>query len=150
MKLLDSPGVVEELVARLSCLRPDTARRWGSMSAHEMVCHLTDSYRLGTGERAVGRIDTWNSRTIVRFVALHTGLTWPKGVPTRPEVDPKRQGTRPGDFDRERHELATLIASFALRRANYPAHPIFGPLTPREWMIWGYKHSDHHFRQFGL
>jgi len=28
-------------------------------------------------------------------------------------------------------------------------HPIFGQMTEKEWMRWGYLHSDHHLRQFG-
>jgi hypothetical protein len=28
-------------------------------------------------------------------------------------------------------------------------HPIFGRMTLDEWMRWGYRHCDHHFRQFG-
>ena len=30
-----------------------------------------------------------------------------------------------------------------------PAHPLFGPLTWREWGVVTYKHADHHLRQFG-
>ena len=29
-------------------------------------------------------------------------------------------------------------------------HQVFGELTRNEWMIWGYRHLDHHLRQFGL
>jgi Protein of unknown function (DUF1569) len=28
-------------------------------------------------------------------------------------------------------------------------HPIFGPMTAKDWMRWGYLHADHHLRQFG-
>ena len=31
---------------------------------------------------------------------------------------------------------------------DWPAHPIFGPMTLRAWMRWGYLHVDHHLRQF--
>src|ERR1051325_4628074 len=30
-----------------------------------------------------------------------------------------------------------------------PAHPLFGPLTWREWGVATYKHADHHLKQFG-
>jgi Protein of unknown function (DUF1569) len=150
MKRLDEPGVVEELIARLRRVTPDTSRVWGTMTPHEMVCHLTDSYGIATGERQASLVDTWSSRTIVRFIALHTPLKWPQGVPTRPEVDPKRQGTRPDVFERDRDRLQQLIVSFAERRDGYAPHPMFGALRRDEWMIWGYKHPDHHFRQFGV
>ncbi len=40
-----------EILTRLRALRPDSARRWGRMSAHQMVCHLSDAFRMATGER---------------------------------------------------------------------------------------------------
>ena len=30
-----------------------------------------------------------------------------------------------------------------------PPHPLFGPLTRREWGVATYKHTDHHLKQFG-
>jgi prephenate dehydrogenase len=30
-----------------------------------------------------------------------------------------------------------------------PSHPMFGPMSPEDWMRWGYLHADHHLRQFG-
>jgi len=30
------------------------------------------------------------------------------------------------------------------------AHPIFGRMSLWEWQRWGYLHTDHHLRQFGL
>jgi hypothetical protein len=29
-------------------------------------------------------------------------------------------------------------------------HPIFGALSARDWLRWGYLHADHHLRQFGV
>jgi hypothetical protein len=26
---------------------------------------------------------------------------------------------------------------------------MFGPMTEKDWMRWGYLHADHHLRQFG-
>jgi hypothetical protein len=150
MKRLDAPRVADELIGRLSRLAPDTSRQWGVMTPHEMVCHVIDSYRVATGERAVSHAQTWVSRTIIRAIALHTPLRWPPGVPTRPEVDQKRQGTRPVEFERDRDALVNEVTTFAAPREHYAPHPIFGSLTQREWMIWGYRHFDHHLRQFGL
>jgi Protein of unknown function (DUF1569) len=150
MKRLDEDGVVDELVGRLARLTHDTRGRWGKMTSPEMVCHLHDSYRVATGERDVSRVDTFFMRTVVRFIALHTALPWPHGVPTRPEVDPHRKGTRPADFERQRETLASQIRSFAVHAGSFAPHPGFGPLTRREWMMWGYRHADHHFRQFGI
>ena len=120
------------------------------MTAHEMLCHLGDSFAGVLGDRPISPADTWLNRTIVKYLALHTNVAWPKGSPTRPEVDQTRGGTKPSDFDRDRERVIGLMRRFAEARARYEPHPIFGPMTRDEWMIWGYRHTDHHLRQFAV
>ena len=141
--------MIEEVCARIGRVRPSSERRWGTLTPAEMVCHLADSYIAMLGERPTSPAQTAFMRTVGRWVALHTSLPWPKGVPTRPEVDPRRAGTQPAEFERDRDALIVLVRRFAEPDARYAAHPIFGPLTRDEWLVWGYRHSDHHLRQFG-
>ena len=47
-------------------------------------------------------------------------------------------------------DLAALVRRFASPGVTFEAHPIFGPLSHAEWMTWGWRHVDHHLRQFGL
>jgi hypothetical protein len=54
------------------------------------------------------------------------------------------------EFESDRRELESLIEQFAQRTAaSLQPHPIFGRLTDSEWQRWGYRHMDHHLRQFG-
>ena len=149
-RTLSDAGAVDALAARLQKLHAQRPRAWGKMTAHEMLCHLGDSFAGVLGERPIAPADTWLNRTIVKYVALHTNLAWPKGTPTRPEVDQTRGGTRPSDFDRDRERVVALMRRFAAADARHARHPIFGPLTRDEWMVWGYRHTDHHLRQFAL
>ena len=149
-RALTDPGAVDALVARLGKLHDKRPRAWGKMTAHEMLCHLGDSFAGVLGERPIAPADTWVNRTIVKYLALHTNVAWPKGSPTRPEVDQTKAGTKPTDFDRDRDRVVTLLRRFALPGSSCAPHPIFGPLTREEWMIWGYRHTDHHLRQFAL
>ncbi len=151
MGMLDAPGVLDRFDGRLAQLTPDTARRWGTMTSHEMLCHLSDSFRGMLAERVTSKAPS-NAfqRQLVRFVALHTPLPWPRGVPTRPEVNPHDKGTRPAVFDADRQAMRDLMHRFASHDSRYAEHPMFGPLSRREWMLWGYRHVDHHFRQFGV
>ena len=103
------------------------------MTPHEMLCHLADSFSAVLGDLRVSSNETWLSRTVVKWIALHTSLPWPHGVSTRPEVDPKRDGTKPVEFERDRKTVVDLIR-----------------MTRDEWLLWGYGHVDHHLRQFGL
>jgi len=143
--------MLDRFDGRLAQLTPETARRWGSMTSHEMLCHLSDSFRGMLGERDTSPAPSSAvQRQVIRFIALHTPLPWPKGVPTRPEVDPHRQGTQPAVFEADRRAMQELMHRFARPDSRYAAHPMFGTLTRREWMLWGYRHVDHHFRQFGV
>lgn len=121
------------------------------MTPHEMLCHLADSFRGVMGERPVSMAPAGPAkRRVMRFVALHVPLPWPKGIPTRPEVDPRRSGSRPAVFEADRREVVALMQRFAAPDARYAQHPMFGAMPRRDWMIWGYRHLDHHLRQFGL
>jgi hypothetical protein len=150
MRTLDSPAV-KELLDRLQRLRPDSRALWGRMNVHQMVCHLNDSFRVAMGEKTASEDVTFLNRTLIRWVGLHVPLPWPKGVPTRPELDPLAGGTEPVEFLHDQAQLALTIERFAQQPRTYrfSRHPIFGHLTDWEWMRWGYLHADHHFRQFG-
>jgi hypothetical protein len=153
MKTLSRETDLNELLQRLRRLRPDSARRWGKMTPHQMVCHLSDSFRAVTGQMTISQATGPLQRTVVKWVALYAPMRWPAGIPTRPEIDQVRDaGTRPGDFAADVAELERLTARFAADRLGCarPEHPIFGLMSHRDWMRWGYLHLDHHFRQFGI
>lgn len=151
MSALDHPGMLDAFEARLARLTPDTPRAWGSMTANEMLCHLADSFRGMLRERSTSKAPSSAlQRQLVRFIALHTPVPWPKGVPTRPEVNPHDKGTKPAEFESDRAAVRELMHRFARPDSVYGEHPMFGALSRREWMIWGYRHVDHHFRQFRI
>jgi hypothetical protein len=152
MKTLALERDVDELLRRIGQVRPDSPRKWGRMSAHQMICHLTDAFRMATGEKAVTGSPTLRDRTLIKWIALHLPLAWPEGtIRTVPEVDQEVGGTAPTEFARDVAELETRLRSFTTRRgAERPTHPIFGRLSEPQWLRWGYLHVDHHLRQFGF
>jgi len=147
---LETAANVEDLIVRVGRLEPTSTRRWGIMTAHEVLCHLADSFLMVLGERYASPADTWWSRNVIKWIALHTPLPWPQGVPTRPEVDSRRGGTKPVEFARDQAIVVELIRRVARPDAPFGRHPFFGPMTRDEWLLWGYGHVDHHLRQFGL
>jgi hypothetical protein len=148
MKTLAKPSVKEAIVRRVEGIRVDSAGLWGKMSAGQMFCHLTDSFRSMMGEKAI--IEVRYQRALL-YPALYLPLRWPKGVETRPEVDQLVGGTKPTDFAEDVRQLITVIARFrsTSRDFTFQPHPIFGPMSDWQWMRWGYLHTDHHLRQFG-
>ena len=141
---------VDDLVGRLSKIAPDSPRQWGTMTAHQMLCHLSDSFLSVLGDRAVEPRETFLSRTVVKWIALHTKLPWPHGVATTPENDQTIGGTKPIEFERDREKTLELLRRFVQPGTQYARHPGFGAMSRDEWMLWGYGHVDHHLRQFGI
>jgi hypothetical protein len=137
---------------RLALLKPGTAARWGKMTAGQMICHLNDSYLGPMGLRTISPATGPLQRTVVKWAALYLPTPWPKGTPTRPEVEQGLGGTPPVDFERDRKALVASIDRFCdpKRTFTWSPHPIFGAMTDSQWMRWGYLHADHHLRQFGL
>jgi hypothetical protein len=122
------------------------------MSAHQMVCHVSDAYRMGMGEKPVSSATGPLQRTLVKWIALYLPLRWPGGrLLTSPEIDQELAGTRPGDFAADVAQLEALLGlvTAETRTSGWPLHPIFGRMSEGDWLRWGYLHMDHHLRQFG-
>ena len=140
-----------ELVRRLDTLEAGATRRWGTLSAHGMVCHLNDAFLTMLGDRPSDRQSTLSERTLLRFFALHLPFPWPKGVKGPAVVNQGEGGTPPVDFDADMESLRSSMARFAASvDPSAMRHPFFGQISAREWGIWGYRHVDHHLRQFGV
>jgi hypothetical protein len=151
MKTLADEQCRAELQRRLATVRPESAARWGRMSSHQMLCHLSDACRVALGEKAVSPASGLLQRTVVKWIALYTPMRWPPGIPTRPEIDQHCSGTRPADFHADVSRVAALLERIAARPGDgaWPAHPIFGTMSSAAWLRWAYLHTDHHLRQFG-
>lgn len=151
MKTLAQEQRKAEILLRLRTLGPESDRRWGQMSAHQMVCHLSDSCRMATGQKPVSNATGRLQRTLVKWIALYLPLRWPVGILTRPEIDQQCAGTRPVDFAADLAALEALVDLITTRPTGFdwPVHPIFGRMSQTAWLRWAYLHMDHHLRQFG-
>ena len=150
MKTMARAQDKEEIVRRLRTIRADSGRRWGRMSAHQMICHLSDSFLAVTGQRDVSPASGLLQSTVIKWIALYAPLQWPRGVPTRPEVDQEVGGTKPSHFAADVTQLEMLVELITTRKGCFgPTHPIFGNMSDTDWMRWAYLHMDHHLRQFG-
>ena len=136
---------------RLGGLRPDSARRWGRMTPHQAVCHMSDAFKMALNERPAAPVAS-AFKPVIKFVALRLPLQWPAGrIQTVPEAEQGRGGTPPGEFEQDKRELMTLISRFceAAPHQRCTTHPVFGAMSTGLWGRWAYRHMDHHLRQFG-
>ena len=149
MKTLAEPSIQQEIKRRLQIVRPESQRRWGRMSANQMVCHLSDSFRRILGEKHASSLPP---RKLLKWAALWIPIPWPHGLKTRPEMDQEIGGTCPVNFASDCNELLNLMDRFTCGAPvpRFEPHPMFGQMSRRENMRWGYLHMDHHLRQFGV
>ena len=112
-----------------------------------MLHHLRLSALMTVGELPV---PSANKRVFQTFPLKHLilyVLPFPKGAPTASELKP----VVAGKFEEERVALLDLLERIGNGPSEGagPSHPLFGPLTWREWGVATYKHADHHLKQFG-
>ena len=149
MSTLANAASRDACLARLEKLQPSATGQWGRMNARQMVCHLNDSFAVAAGKKYASPKTNLLQRSLVKWIALRTSFPWPHGVPTRPEIEQGRGGTPPAEWERDCTELRRWITEFGTLE-TFGAHPVFGPMSRGDWLTWGFKHVDHHFRQFGV
>ena len=131
MRTVLNENDLDAILNRLKSLSVSSTRRWGSMDVTGMLQHLRLSGLMTIGELAVV---SKSKRAFQMFPLKHFILyvvPFPKGAPTAPEL-------KPGDatsFEVERRTLLELLERIGTGPSDGtgPAHPLFGPLTWREW-----------------
>lgn len=145
MPTLRNPADRTAIVARLDRLTGAETPQWGRFTVPQMLAHMCDAFRMALGELSVKPKGLpWFIRYPVTKLILYV-LPFPKNAPTAPEMVARP----PERLDVERTQLKQLMARLDGHTGTQP-HPLFGPLTPDEWGVLGYKHLDHHLRQFGV
>ena len=136
-----------ELTERLNNLTPNATPIWGKFNAAQMLAHIGAAIRMSKGE-----IITRPKNLPIRFTPIKQLIVYwmpfPKGAPTAPELLSRSVV----NWDENVADVRSQIESFATydRNFKWPDHPAFGTLSPRAWGVLGYRHTDHHFRQFGV
>ena len=132
---------------RLRSLSISSTGRWGTLDVTGMLKHLHLSALMAIGEMEV---PSANKRVFHVFPLKHLllyVLPFPKGAPTAPKL----KSTAAASLEEERKALLELLERIGTgpQDGAGPDHPLFGPLTRREWGVVTYKHADHHLKQFG-
>ncbi|HEU4878952.1 MAG TPA: hypothetical protein VFT21_05845 [Gemmatimonadaceae bacterium] len=147
MKTLWNESARQELIERLGRLTPDAKPRWGKFNAPRMLAHIASSMRMAKGE-----IVPAPRNLPIRFTPLKQliiyWLPFPRGAPTAPELLLRHVE----NWDENVADVRTQIDSFGTwkQKGPWPRHPAFGTLSEQAWGVLGYRHTDHHFKQFGV
>ena len=148
MKSLASAEVVSETRARLLRVSADDRALWGRMTARQMMWHLGCAFEMALGERPMEPMKGIPP-AVMKFMALRTGLRWPKNSKATPELIRALDECPETGFEELVGLAVAKMENVARATQLAPSHPIFGHMTTADWMRWGYLHADHHLRQFG-
>lgn len=136
------------LLARIDRLAPDAPARWGSMTAPGMICHLSDSVRVSTGEISAASKGRALANPVMRWLMAYV-VPFPKA---RAKTAPEMLTTRPSDWQADLADLRAQLRTAADRgpTAEWAPHPAFGAVSGKMYGVLIHKHFDHHLRQFGV
>lgn len=148
MPTLRTPSDRAALAARLDKLTPDAQARWGRMNAQQMLAHCVDAFRMAAGELAVEPKRMLPLRYFPLKHLMIYVVPFPKNAPTAPALVARP----PDSIDAERERVKSLLVTLGAIPDDAPraAHPLFGAMNTALWGALGYKHLDHHLRQFGV
>ena len=144
MPTLHDPVFRSSIETRLDQLRPDSARKWGSMVPDQMLWHVNQFLESALGEGSMPAQKSALPAPIMRFMLVY--MPWPKSAPTNKGAVP----TGSHDFEAERTRCKALINRFVGRPLDgpWPADPTFGSVNGKFASKLQAKHLVHHLRQF--
>jgi hypothetical protein len=146
MPMLHDEAYRSQIINRIRGLRLDAQRRWGKMSADQMLWHVNGGMSMALGQINVAPQAPPLPKPLMRWLVLN--LPWPKGAPTLPPF----VASGSYDFDAERTRCLGLIDQLAAKPLDekWPTHPALGQMSGREASRLQAKHLSHHLKQFGL
>ncbi len=147
-KSLFDPGVIDELLERVSKLKPGDSAKWGKMNPTEMLlhCNLANQKTLNW-DRKLRKATV--RQVLVKWTALYLFPHFPKNVKTSPSFESYGKASFE-DFENQHLTFKSLLLQLKhLQKPLSAPHPYFGPLSHQEWGLVIWKHLDHHLRQFG-
>jgi hypothetical protein len=135
-----------DLSARLTRLTPEAERHWGTMTPHQMLCHIGDQMRVALGDAPARRRGTLLHRTLLKWLILYFPIPTPKG---RIQTVQEMKTTQPTAWADDLEAVRALLERMATTTTPAP-HPVFGAMSRQQWGRLGWKHIDYHLQQFGV
>jgi Protein of unknown function (DUF1569) len=138
-----------EMMARLSSLRPDSRRQWGTMDVAQMLAHCQAAMQVALGELRLKRGLVGILFGGLAKRKLLAPKPWGHGMPTAPEF----RVSGPCEFTKEHEAMLELLRRYGRggpAALTKEPHPFFGKLSVEQWDALQWRHLDHHLRQFGV
>ena len=145
--------ILNDISPALEMLTDDVIPKFGIMTAQHMVEHLSALFYLGRKEVGLPCITPENELPERRAFLNNSEPFWKNmkavGVPQDGLMD-----LRFTNLEEAKGRLISSIGAYYKFHETHPGtkilHPIFGKIGIELWDRFNYKHTIHHFQQFGL
>jgi hypothetical protein len=143
-------ATTEETLKRLENLTPNSQPKWGKMNAAQMLAHLNVAYDIAYGKTKTnpGFMIKLMMKLFIKNVIV-SEKPYPQNSRTAPEFVIANER----DFEKEKTLYIANVKDTEKNGASYfegKSNPSMGALTSTEWNNLFYKHTNHHFQQFGI
>ena len=142
-----------QLQDSLTMLKKDTKPLFGKMTAQHMVEHLTITLKLSIGKIKYPTFTPSERALIAKKNLLFTELEMGMGI-TPPNDTGELYPLKHPDLEKAKEVLLQAwdeyMGYYEKNDGASEVHPRFGYLNKDEWNRFHYKHSMHHFKQFGI
>ena len=150
MKNIFQQEDVQEVIARIDQLTPQSQRLWGTMDVAQMLAHCNVTYELVYDNKhpKPNFLKKFILKLFVKNIVV-SDKPYKKNNPT----DTAFVIADERDFEHEKKRLIDYIhKTQKLGAAHFDGKEShsFGKLSIEEWNTSFYKHLDHHLQQFGV
>ena len=149
MHSLANAGDLAAIRDRLSSLQSGDAGQWGVMNASQMVCHVRGAFQTAMGEIAADPASTPIPAAMLKAIALWAPIPWKHNFETVPALKVGAPAMQITHFEQDRSDALGAMERFRQPEQRRGDHAFFGEMSYKDWMRWGFLHTDHHLRQFG-
>lgn len=143
-----------EFIQHIHALTADSPSRWGKMNAWEMIEHLSDFFRVSTGQLvfplAVPEEHLPKYREFLYSDKAFRENTKAPATVLGENPLPLRNSDFESAVKVLQEDLDDFFKFFEKDPSQQTMHPAFGMLNFEDWVRLHYKHVTHHLRQFGL
>ncbi len=141
-----------EYTKKLSALQPDAQALWGKMNVQQMIEHMTDYVRIGSG-RTLEKLITPEEHVPKMQAFLSSEKPFRENTPNvlMPETPAAvKHAAMKEAIDELQSELDHFFEVFKNEPGKKVTNPFFGDLDYEMSVQLLHKHATHHLRQFGI
>jgi len=140
------------LVESLGNLKTDSKAEWGTMTAKQMLIHLTQCSKMMHLENTKLLIKEKYIEKAIAF--LYTDKPISRGIEIPKDIGYNFDDGITEEIEQLKTELidsTNNMLNFLTNKTDFRAvHPFFGELNSEQWLLFQKKHFTHHLSQFNL